>query len=207
MHIISPDYIRTHNLYICHVTVLMTKWLRRNSDTFEAFLLYNLLATSNEQKKISTASTLKDYIWDGVLPDDFEVRQGMIKWVLIKFIPDYWWPTLCKHYCWAELVLITFIWNLHIAIHHSMRTLFSNQFPINKQGLKLAVLQKGIKSLSDSLQLSLVILSLKINYTKAGSNSQALKITALQVGTLWKKTLNAGNYCRGTFGSEPYQTY
>ena len=64
-----------------------------------------------------------------------------------------------------------------------MKTLFSNQFPINKQGLKLAVLQKGIKSLSDSLQLSLVILSLKINYIKAGSNSQALKITVLQVGT------------------------
>ena len=97
---------------------------------------------------------------------------------------------------------ITFIWNLHITIHHSMRTLLSNQFPINKQGLKLAVLQKGIKSLSDSLQLSLVILSLKINYIKAGSNSQVLKMTSLQVGTSWKKTLNAGNYCRGTFGSE-----
>ena len=84
---------------------------------------------------------------------------------------------------------ITFIWNLHIAIHHSMRTLFSDQFPINKQSLKLAVLQKGIKSLSDSLQLSLVILSLKINYTKAGSNYQVLKITVLQVGTSWKKNI------------------
>lgn len=27
------------------------------------------------------------FIWDGMLPDDLEVRQGMIKWVLIKFIP------------------------------------------------------------------------------------------------------------------------